>query len=275
MEERVTRILAVVPTYNEAGNVTALLSRLVAVEPTIEVLVVDDDSPDGTGSLVADFARSEPRVHLLTRSEKTGLGDASRAGFDWADARGFDVLIQMDSDLSHDPAAIPALVAAVEGGAGLTIGSRYAPGGAIPNWPRRRRVMSWLANRYACVLLGLPIRDVTSGFRAWRMSTLRSTRYGNTRSTGYVFLPELAFRAKLAGARIAEVPITFLDRTQGRSKMSLAIMAESMIWLTAWGIAARFRHQRFRIIDLGQGSRRPDDVRTGDPSRPVHTPVDQ
>ncbi len=194
-----TRIVAVVPTYNEAGNVTRLLERLVELEPRLEVLVVDDDSPDGTGAMVAEFARDEPRVHLLSRSEKTGLGDAYRAGFDWVGERDFDVLIQMDSDFSHDPAAIPALVAAVEDGAGLAIGSRYVPGGEVPNWPRRRRVMSWLANRYACVLLGLPIRDVTSGFRAWRTTVLRSTNYANTRSTGYVFLPELAFRGSWRG----------------------------------------------------------------------------
>jgi dolichol-phosphate mannosyltransferase len=239
--------VVVLPTYNEAANIATVLGRLASLDPPVDVLVVDDGSPDGTAQIVEGFAAEHPGTHLLRRTEKTGLGDAYRAGFAWAVEHDYPVVVQMDSDLSHDPDTVPELVARVQEGADLAIGSRYVPGGSIPNWPLRRRLLSSVGNRYACFLLGLPIRDVTSGFRAWRTSMLERIRYAQTRSTGYVFLPELAFRAKMAGGQIVEVPITFRDREHGTSKMSVEIMVESMARLTVWGLRTRLRHRRFRL----------------------------
>ncbi|HBX76892.1 MAG TPA: dolichol-phosphate mannosyltransferase [Acidimicrobiaceae bacterium] len=253
----VAKTVVVLPTYNEADNIVAVLESLSLHAPQVEVLVVDDGSPDGTAELVVEFAKTRKGVFVVRRTEKNGLGDAYRAGFAWAIDHGFEVVVQMDSDLSHDPAAVPQLLARIEDGADLAIGARYIPGGSIPNWSIGRRLLSSVGNRYATLLLGLPLSDVTSGFRAWKVPMLIRIKYGETRSTGYVFLPELAFRAKLAGGRIDEVPIVFRDREQGTSKMSGRIMVESMGRITVWGAMARIRHRQLRIGMLGVAPQAP------------------
>lgn len=233
------RCLVVVPTYQEAENVERLLTAVRAAVPDAEVLVVDDNSPDGTGELVEKVASDLGQIDLLTRSAKEGLGAAYRDGFAKALADGYDVIVQMDCDLSHEPEAIPTLVAAVVAGADCSVGSRYVPGGSTPNWPVHRRILSRVGNRYTSAVLGLGVRDATSGFRAYRSDTLRAIEVGTTRSSGYAFMSELAYRMVQQELEIAEVPITFVDRAYGTSKMSLRIIAESMGLVTVWAVRAR------------------------------------
>ncbi len=233
------RCLVVVPTYQEAENVERLLAAVRAAVPDADVLVVDDNSPDGTGELVEKVASDLGQIDLLTRKAKEGLGAAYRDGFARALADGYDVIVQMDCDLSHDPEAVPLLVDAVVGGADCSVGSRYVPGGSTPNWPLHRRVLSRWGNRYTSAVLGLGVRDATSGFRAYRGDTLRAIEVGTTRSSGYAFMSELAYRMMQRDLDIAEIPITFVDRTVGTSKMSLRIIAESMGLVTLWGVRTR------------------------------------
>lgn len=243
------RSLIVVPTYQEAENITRLLEAVRAAAPESEILVLDDDSPDGTGKLAEAAGADLGSVTVLHRPAKEGLGAAYREGFAWALDRDFDVVVQMDCDLSHDPAVVPELIRVVTDPSDpvdCAIGSRYVPGGSTPNWPAHRRLLSRYGNRYTAGVLGLGIHDVTSGFRAYRAEALRAIEPQTTRSSGYAFMSELARRMVRNGLRLREVPITFVDRAYGTSKMSVRIMAESLTLVTAWGLRERLQRLRRR-----------------------------
>lgn len=234
------RTVVVVPTYDEAGNIVELLRRLRAVAPAVAVLVVDDASPDGTGALAEAAGEELGGVEVLHRPGKSGLGRAYREGFALALAAGYEVVVQMDADLSHDPAALPSLLAPLEAGlADLVIGSRYVPGGSIPAWPWHRRALSRLGNRYATAALGVGARDVTSGYRAYLAPVLAALDLPSVRADGYGFMIELAHRASRGRARIVEVPITFADRVRGESKMSGRIIVEALLLVTWWALVGR------------------------------------
>lgn len=233
------RTLVVVPTYEEVANIDELLDRVHAAAPDVDVLVVDDNSPDGTGDLVEARAGGAPWLHLLRRPGKAGLGAAYRAGFEWGADRGYEVMVEMDADLSHDPAALPSLLAAVASGADLAIGSRYVPGGSIPDWAWHRRSLSRWANRYASFMLSLPVADTTAGYRAYRTTMLAAIDVPTVQAAGYGFQIEMTQRVAHAGGAIVEVPIAFTDRTRGKSKMSRDIVIEAMVLVTRWGIERR------------------------------------
>ncbi len=226
------RHLVVLPTYNEAENVLGLAAEVLAVDASLEILVVDDASPDGTGDLVERAGRDEPRLRLLRRPGKLGLGTAYLAGFRHGLERDYDRILTMDCDRSHHPRHVPALLAATVD-ADLAIGSRYVAGGGILNWPRHRRALSAFANLYARTLLRLPIRDCTSGFRCYRTEALAAVDPFGIRSSGYSFLEELAWRVHRCGFRIVEVPIVFEQRSAGVSKID-----SSEIWRAAWHVLA-------------------------------------
>jgi dolichol-phosphate mannosyltransferase len=227
--------LVVLPTYNEAATIEEVLRRTRVAVPEAEMLVVDDGSPDGTADLAEKAGKDLGGVNILRRDRQRGLGDAYRAGFAWGLSRGFDVLVEMDSDLSHDPAALPKLIAALAD-YDLAIGSRYVPGGSVTHWSPHRRLLSWGANRYAALLLGVRVHDMTSGFRAYRADLLCEIDLGAVRAQGYGFQIEMTYRAAQLEARLCEVPICFVDRELGTSKMSRAIVAEALVLVTRWGI---------------------------------------
>jgi dolichol-phosphate mannosyltransferase len=233
------RTLAIVPTYEEAVNIEEFLRRFRAANPDVDVLVVDDSSPDGTAELARKVGAEVGGVDVEVRAQKEGLGAAYRHGMRIALDRGYDRVVQIDADLSHDPAALPSLQAAMTDGVGMVIGSRYVPGGAIPHWPLHRRLASKWGNRYTRWVLGLRIADTTAGYRVWRTETIRSTGLLDTRSMGYLFQIENARRVVQAGERIVEVPITFTDRVRGRSKMDRAVVWEELSNVTWWGIRDR------------------------------------
>ncbi len=233
------RSLVVVPTYQEAENVGRFLRAVRLAVPETEILVVDDNSPDGTGALAEAVATELAQIHVLHRAQKEGLGAAYREAFAWALAERFDVIVQMDCDFSHDPAVIETLIQAVTEGADCSIGSRYVPGGSTPNWPVHRQALSRYGNRYTSAVLGLGLKDATSGFRAYRAETLKHIDVGTTKSNGYAFMGELAHRMVEQDHRIVEVPITFVDRAYGISKMSARIIAESMAIVTMNGVRSR------------------------------------
>ena len=233
------RPLVVLPTYNEALNIAEVLEKVRAAVPHAQILVVDDSSPDGTADLAEELGRELGNVSVLRRAAKSGLGSAYRAGFREGLARELDVMIEMDSDLSHDPAALPALLAAIDDGADLVIGSRYVPGGTIPNWRLHRRLLSRWGNRYAGFVLGLPVRDSTAGYRAYRASALQKVDLDAIRADGYGFQIEMAYAVQRSGGRIVEVPISFKDRVRGTSKMSSRIVVEALGLVTWWGIRDR------------------------------------
>ncbi len=242
------RPLVVIPTYQEAANVATVLGRVRSVLPAASVLVVDDGSPDGTADLAEAAATELGQVQVLRRPGKAGLGSAYRAGFAHGIEQGFEVLIEMDADLSHDPADLPRLLGAVEDGASLAIGSRYVPGGATPSWPLPRRLLSRWGNRYVGIVLRLGVRDATAGFRAYRAEVLDAIDYGSTGADGYAFQVEMAYRVRTVGGSITELPITFSDRVRGTSKMSGRIVVEAMLLVTWWGIRDRLlrRSPRWR-----------------------------
>ena len=225
------------PTFNEAGNVPAMCERLRAAVPEASLLIVDDDSPDGTGAVADALARRFDRVHVLHRTEKEGLGAAYLAGFAWAAAHGYDVVIEMDADGSHAPEQLPRLLAALTD-ADLVLGSRWIAGGEVLNWPRNRKVLSRGGNAFARIVLGLPLSDATGGYRAYRREVLDSLPLHEVRSQGYCFQVELAWRTWKAGYRVAEVPITFVERERGESKMSNRIVFEALTRVTWWGVRA-------------------------------------
>jgi glycosyltransferase involved in cell wall biosynthesis len=235
------RILVVLPTYNEADNIAEVLRRLHKAVPNAGVLVVDDASPDGTADLVEDLARQRELTDLQVhrRPAKAGLGSAYRDGFRLGLAAGADVLVELDSDLSHDPADLPALLAAVQHGADLAIGSRYVPGGSIPRWTWRRRMLSRWGNRYAAGVLGLAVNDATAGFRAYHRDNLARIDLDHVRADGYGFQVEMTYLTERNHGRIVEVPITFRDRSLGRSKMSGRIVVEAFLLVTWWAVRDR------------------------------------
>jgi dolichol-phosphate mannosyltransferase len=234
MNSLITSSVVVLPTYNEVGNIRACLTALIACDPCVEVLVVDDASPDGTAAVVEEVATEHPgRVHLLNRPNKSGLGAAYRDGLSWALAHRYEVIIQMDADGSHPADRVPAMLNVIGAGeADVVIGSRYVPGGGTPSWPVRRRLLSRFANLYARSLLGVDQHDTTGGFRAWRSDALAFTNPGAMTTNGYGFLVEMTVTAHRCGLRVVEIPITFVDRVHGASKMtgSIAFEAMLMVW---------------------------------------------
>lgn len=237
------RTVVVLPTYNEAENIVAFLRALRAAVPEADVLVVDDNSPDGTAALAEEMAAELGRIKVLVRAGKQGLGAAYRHGFTTAFDEDYDTIISMDADFSHDPAAIPTMLQLVADSADAVIGSRYVPGGATVDWPLRRRLLSRWGNRYTAAILRLPVRDCTSGFRAYRATALRAIDPASTTAEGYAFLTELARKLIANGSAIVETPITFRDRQFGTSKMSGRIIAESMLLVTRWGLADRLKRR--------------------------------
>lgn len=231
------RTLICLPTYDEAENLVRAISRIHAVAPEVDVLVIDDDSPDGTGRIADRLAADDPQVHVLHRPGRGGLGRAYLAGFEWALRRAYEVVVEMDADGSHRADDLPGLLAAAAAGADLALGSRWTAGGHVHDWAWHRLVLSRAGNAYARTLLGLPYRDVTGGFRAYRAEGLRLLALDEVRSEGYCFQIDLARRAHDRGLCVVEVPITFVEREHGRSKMSGRIVVEALRNVTWWGLA--------------------------------------
>ncbi|SDR24638.1 dolichol-phosphate mannosyltransferase [Thermostaphylospora chromogena] len=247
MERELGRVLVIVPTYNERDNLPMIVERLRAAVPEAHLLIADDASPDGTGEIADALAADDERIHVMHRPGKQGLGAAYIAAFRWGIAEGFDVLVEIDADGSHRPEELPTLLAALNDGADLVIGSRWVPGGKVVNWPASRELLSRGANLYTRIMLGLPVRDATAGFRAYRVSTLEKIGLDDVQSQGYCFQVDLTLRTVRNGLRVKEVPITFVERTAGASKMSRAVFVEALWRVTAWGITglpARLRRRR-------------------------------
>jgi glycosyltransferase involved in cell wall biosynthesis len=230
------RALVVVPTYEEAANVVEVIHRIRKELPEGHVLVVDDSSPDGTAELAEEVGVELGGVSVLRRPAKSGLGSAYLAGFAEGLARGFDVIVEMDADLSHDPADLSALVSAAVHGGDVVIGSRYVAGGSIPDWSWGRAVLSRWGNRYAALVLGLAVNDSTSGYRAYRAAALRRIDLDHVRAYGYGFQVEMTYRLVRGGGRVVEIPVAFHDRREGQSKMSLPIVLEAFALVSGWGL---------------------------------------
>ena len=239
-------VLVVLPTYNEVENIDRVLRRIRTALPDATVLVVDDGSPDGTADAAEVLAKELGNVEIMRRQGKSGLGSAYRAGFRWGLERDFDACVEMDADLSHDPDALPDLVGALSGGCELAVGSRYVPGGIIPNWAWHRRLLSKGGNVYASALLGLGVADSTSGFRAYAAPVLRRIDLDRIRADGYGFQIEMTYQAKRAGASVVEVPIRFIDRVDGESKMSAVIVVEALALVSWWGLLRLVENLRGR-----------------------------
>jgi dolichol-phosphate mannosyltransferase len=229
------RVLVVVPTFNERDNLEIIAQRLRSAVPDAHLLVVDDNSPDGTGKLADELADRDDHVHVLHRDAKSGLGAAYVAGFAWAREHDYDVGVEMDADGSHAPEQLPRLLAALEN-ADLVLGSRYVPGGSVVNWPRSRELLSRGGNLYTRMLLRLPLQDATGGYRAYRRSVLDTLPLGEISSQGYCFQVDLAWQTWQQGYRVVEVPITFVERERGESKMSRKIVVEALWRVTLWGL---------------------------------------
>ncbi|RYV50697.1 polyprenol monophosphomannose synthase [Pengzhenrongella frigida] len=234
------RTVVIIPTYNERDALPVTLARVRAAVPDADVLVVDDGSPDGTGQLADRAAADDAGVHVLHRASKLGLGQAYVAGFTWALARGYEVVVEMDADGSHRAEDLPRLLAALPD-ADLVLGSRWVPGGRVVNWPTHRQLLSRGGNTYTRLMLGFPLRDATGGFRAYRAPLLASLDLGAVASHGYCFQVDMAWRVLRAGGRVVEVPITFVEREQGTSKMSREIVVEALVRITSWGVAFHAR----------------------------------
>lgn len=247
-------VLVVVPTYNERDNLRPIVARVRAAVPDAHLLVADDGSPDGTGEVADALAAEDAHVHVLHRTAKEGLGAAYLAGFAWGMEHGYDVLVEMDADGSHQPEQLPSLLTALQH-ADLVIGSRWVPGGTVENWPWRREVLSRGANTYTRIVMGAPVRDITGGFRAFRRTTLEKLDLADVSSQGYCFQVDLAWRALQRGLRVAEVPITFVERERGDSKMSGAIVREALVNVTAWGLAHRARQAAALVRGRRSGRR--------------------
>lgn len=239
------RCVMVIPTYNEADNLEWIVGRLRRAQPGVDVMVVDDNSPDGTGDLADEMAAADPAISVVHRTEKAGLGAAYLHGFDVALRAGYDVVGEMDADGSHQPEQLERLLDALRT-ADLVIGSRYVPGGSVVNWPLQRLLLSRGGNLYVRLLLGIRVRDATAGFRLFRRATLEAIDLGSVRSTGYVFQTDLAFRTLSRGLRLAEVPIDFVERERGDSKMSGQVARESLRKITSWGLSERRAQLRRR-----------------------------
>ena len=238
------RSILVLPTFNERENIEKFLTRVRETNPGLSIVVVDDLSPDGTGAIVEQLSNTDSLLSVIHRSGKKGLGAAYLAGFARALERGFDNIVTMDADFSHDPAVIPSLLGALENDSAVAIGSRYIPGGSIVGWPLHRHVLSKYGNFYTRFVLGLTPRDCTSGFRAYRSSTLAAIDLDSIKGDGYVFLTSILRRIQQQRLKVTEVPITFTDRVEGQSKMSPRIVAESMLLVTLFGLKDLLRRKR-------------------------------
>ncbi|GAA3008189.1 polyprenol monophosphomannose synthase [Kitasatospora sp. NPDC058063] len=237
------KVLVIIPTYNEAENVERIVGRVRAAVPEAHVLVADDNSPDGTGELADKLAVEDEHVHVMHRKGKEGLGAAYLAGFRWGIDNGYDVLVEMDADGSHQPEELDRLLGALRG-ADLVLGSRWVPGGRVVNWPKSRLLLSRGGSTYSRLMLGVPIRDVTGGYRAFRKETLLGLGMDEVASAGYCFQVDLAWRTVKAGFKVAEVPITFVERELGASKMSRSIVVEALWRVTTWGVTDRLARLR-------------------------------
>ena len=237
-------VAVVLPTYNESENIARLLTQLRQVLPESRLYVVDDNSPDGTGDIAERCAAELGGIEVLHRPGKQGLGSAYRQGFAHVISQGADIVVSMDVDFSHDPLSIPEMLAAINAGSDAVIGSRYVSGGGTKNWPVHRRLLSRWGNLYTGAVLGVKVRDCTSGFRAYRASALASIAPETTKAEGYAFLSELVVRLSRRGSKISEVPILFIDRENGTSKMSGRIIVESMLLVTRWGISHRWNQAK-------------------------------
>ncbi len=232
--------LVIIPTYNEMGSLPSVITAVLAATQEVDILVVDDNSPDGTGDYAGSLAKENPRVKVLHRTEKAGLGAAYLAGFEWATRNGYEYLVEMDADGSHRPVDLPRLLEQ-RATADLVIGSRWISGGRVENWPVHRRAISQIGNGYANFMLGAKIADITAGFRLYRTSFLNTLDLSEVAAHGYAFQVELAWKARRAGGRIVEVPITFVERTEGVSKMTTAIVFEALWLVTGWGFGRVFK----------------------------------
>ncbi|MCA0435516.1 MAG: polyprenol monophosphomannose synthase [Actinobacteria bacterium] len=237
------RVVVLIPTYNERENLPLIAARIRAAVPECDVLVLEDNSPDGTGEVADRLAAEDPKIQVLHRAGKEGLGKAYLAGFEWALERGYDAVVEIDADGSHRPEHLPALLAAAEN-ADVVIGSRWVPGGSVVNWPAHRKALSVYGNLYISVLLGMPVRDATAGFRVYRTEALRAMGLERVESHGYCFQTDLTWKAVKAGLRIVEVPIMFVEREIGDSKMSGDIFRESLLNVTSWGVKYRAEQAR-------------------------------
>ncbi|RAX47934.1 dolichol-phosphate mannosyltransferase [Arthrobacter sp. AQ5-05] len=235
------RVVTIIPTYNELESLPITVGRLRAAVPDSDVLIVDDNSPDGTGALADKMAAEDKSIHVMHRTGKAGLGAAYLAGFRWALDAGYDVLVEMDADGSHKPEQLPLLLAEIPKGADLVIGSRWVKGGSVVNWPLHRKMISRMGSFYSRTMLGVNLRDITAGFRAFRRETLEAMDFDAIDSVGYGFQVDMTFRVAQMGKKIVEVPITFVERELGVSKMSGNIVVEAMLNVTKWGLNARWK----------------------------------
>lgn len=247
------RTLVVVPTHNEAANITTLLEQLHVHVPDADVIVIDDASTDATRPLVREHMDGTVHLRLVERPDKRGLGDAYREAFRLGIADGYDLLVQIDADLSHDPSALPLMLAVAEQGIPVVIGSRYIPGGTVTGWPRRRTWLSRWANRYVAVMLGLAVNDATAGYRVYRTEALDAVGLDDLQASGYGFQVEMTYRAVRAGLAVVEIPIAFRDRVAGQSKMDRRVVIEAFRLVTAWGVrdlvSLRRRRRAYRTSD--------------------------
>ncbi len=244
------RVLVVLPTYNEAANIEKLLTSLSHICPDANTLVVDDSSPDGTAQVVQQLIAKKSKLSLIQRPAKMGLGSAYLDGFKWGLEQGFDVLVQIDSDFQHDPNDIPQMLAKIQEGYGLVLGSRYVKGGQIPDWIWFRRFLSKWGNLYSRAMLRLTVNDATSGFRAWRADTLRHLEPSEIKSNGYGFQIETVFKISKITAKITEVPIIFSNRSSGKSKMNSKGALEAFLWVTFWGVRERWQTIKQRLAQM-------------------------
>jgi dolichol-phosphate mannosyltransferase len=241
-------VVVIIPTFNERETLPLIVGRLRVAVPHACVLVVDDDSPDGTGAVADTLAATDPLVHVLHRSVKAGIGAAYIAGFRWALDRGYRVVVEMDADGSHAPEQLPRLLEQIDAGAEVVLGSRYVSGGSVVNWPKRRELLSRGGNLYSRLALGVRLHDITGGYRAYRGEVLAAIALDAVASQGYCFQVDLAWRAVQRGFRVVEVPITFTERTIGESKMSGGIVREALVMVTKWGLRSRLQSsQQHRV----------------------------
>jgi dolichol-phosphate mannosyltransferase len=236
-------VAVIIPTYNERDNLELIVTRVRTAVPEVDILIVDDNSPDGTGEIADKLGASDTRVHVMHRPGKSGLGTAYIAGFGWALDNGYNVMVEMDADGSHDPQDLPKMLTALED-ADLVIGSRYVPGGTVVNWPKSREALSRGANVYVRLMLGIGVHDATGGYRAYRAQTLRGIGLAEVDSQGYCFQIDLTLRTVSNGGRVTEVPITFTERARGKSKMSRAVILEALVRVARWGVAKRLGRGR-------------------------------
>ena len=237
------RVAVLIPTYDERENLPRIVARVRSSCPEVDVVVIDDNSPDGTGAVADDLASVDDHVHVIHREQKAGLGAAYLHGFTWALDEGYDAVVEMDADGSHQPEHLPDLLAAAAD-ADVVIGSRWVPGGSVVNWPAHRKALSVGANAYTRFLLGMPVHDATAGYRLYRAEALKAIGLGDVASQGYCFQVDLTRRAVAAGLVVVEVPITFVEREVGESKMSRAVMTEALTKITAWGVGHRAHQVR-------------------------------